>query len=302
VVGARAYVIDSTSSSQLGTRGIITAVSKNCYYLLVDVIQRQKVVYVDEDGHPSQREGDDQPVSKRRQKKLDRKQFLLDRQQQSATSTGGKVSVVSPPTTFITSVNSKHKHSKPILGHILRLVKDQCNLALVLPSLSSQRSSVGLFTEPDLDALSTKTPVKNSSSSGEDRGMMMGGKRPRGDDDDEDNEEEQGSGDESDDNSNDSDDDGDGSSSDDVSHSSSDGEGLTRYVKKKGSSGVLTAVDTTRSTGQQLNSENRLDGVGVGKVVVQPLVVFDSNEKSNGGRLCILYGKHFMPYCKYDEK
>ncbi len=291
-------MIDSTSSSNVGVRGIVTAVSKNCFYLLVDVIQRQRVVYVDEDGQSVRGDegqmGDDQPISKRKQKKLDRKQFILDRQQSANSTTGEVVSSVSKSTLSVvvtpTSSGDKQRHNKPVLGRILRLVKDQCNLALVLPSLSDQQSSGGMFNaEPDLDALSAKTPVKSSSGT-------VGSKRSRGDGENDDDE-EQGSGDESDNNSNDSSSD-EGSS--DVSDSS-DGEGVTRYAKK-GPSQVSTTVGTSRVTaGLHLDGESIVAGMGdVGKVVAEPLVVFDGNEKSNGGRLCILYGKHYMPHCKYD--
>lgn len=27
---------------------------------------------------------------------------------------------------------------------------------------------------------------------------------------------------------------------------------------------------------------------------------FDHNEKADGGRICVLHGKHFMPHCKYE--
>lgn len=67
---------------------------------------------------------------------------------------------------------------------------------------------------------------------------------------------------------------------------------------------VLPSLHSKRKPSKELFTDESIEGnaTSIEAVDVQENSGFqyDHNEKSGGGRICVLYGKHLMPHCKFD--
>jgi len=72
------------------------------------------------------------------------------------------------------------------------------------------------------------------------------------------------------------------------SSNTADSSGAGSGISVSGTSSANSYVNVSNAG---LNSNTAGENVGF---------KFDHNEKEAGGRICVLYGKHFMPHCKYD--
>lgn len=148
--------------------------------------------------------------------------------------------------------NQPHNIGRPRLGHILRLVKEHCNLGIVLPAISrvavaaSSSDNKGSNVSSSSGGQPVKTPVKSGTNSELNIDTTLS------DNDSEDK------------------DDGESDASDDISVQSGGDAAMA-------GSATETKVDYSHK-------------------------VFDWNERSEGAKLCVLYGKSFMPCCTYEEK
>ncbi len=207
---------------------------------------------------------DDQPLSNRKKRKLERKLFVAKMNGGSGL-TGPPVAT---PHSSGTASSSSKSNSRPALGRILRIIRKDCNLAVVLPSLSKLDSQENLAalnssgSAVDLNALSSssvgaKTPIKSEVA-----------KESAGNDSEGDNSEYEESGSSS----------SSGSESEEEEEDAEEGEKDSNIPHEHHP--ITPQV------------------VAVNKVDVRKLVVFDRNETREGGRLCIIYGKHYLPHCK----
>jgi len=116
-VGARVYILESVNTKLVGTVGIITAVSKNCFFLAADEF--------------------DKPTNEStssRQKKIDTVMIST-----GALSTGNNNTSETPT-------------SKDVVPVALTIVKATTTLGIVLPSLHSKhKPSRELFADDSMD-------------------------------------------------------------------------------------------------------------------------------------------------------
>lgn len=128
-VGARVYVLDSPSASLIGTVGVITAVSKNCFFLAVDA----------EGGSAGSTGG-------------------------SVANTVNK-SNNTPATVAATTAitNTTNKNINNITPTALTLVKATTTIGVVLPSLHSKHKPNTLFAD-DAEVVANTTANANSSN------------------------------------------------------------------------------------------------------------------------------------------
>lgn len=138
--------------------------------------------------------------------------------------------------------------NKPRLGRILRLIKEQCNLGIILPPISRTTMSTSVESlsnsiKGDLSTSSTKTPIKSGANDGLKVDSTF-------------------------------------SDEDEVKSCESD-------------------EDSSESEEASVDSA---DVTPVAMAEDYSYKVFDWNEKTEGVKLCVLYGKKYLPNCIYDNK
>lgn len=145
-------------------------------------------------------------------------------------------------TSSTTTTNEYKNVSKPRLGQIMRIIKDQCNVGIVLPEINHLSSNqVKLTDTSESSNIPAKTPSKSNLSIEVDSEV--------GSFSSDENEEDE---------------------SENVS-----------IVEPNSQSSTVDIVD----------SENDYS-----------FKVFGWNEKSESVKLCVLYGKYFMPHCKFEDR
>ena len=118
-VGARVYILESVNTKLVGTVGIITAVSKNCFFLAADESEKPT-----------------NESTSSRQKKID-----------TVTITSGELSTVNN-TTSETPTSKK----PTVVPEALTIAKATTTLGIVLPSLHSKhKPSKELFADDSMD-------------------------------------------------------------------------------------------------------------------------------------------------------
>lgn len=327
LVGARVYIIDCTIPLLVGVRGIISAVSKCCYYLLVDTIQPiNQIAQVDDQNqcsHTHEHSSSSSDVitddvnlsglSNRKRKRLERYKYRQHAYENVQPTAVGNVT----DSSAIAAVNVNHRnHTRPVLGTILRVVKEHCNIAVVLPGMQQQQQqqqqvqAMGRTASTDsLAALyGAKTPTKaavnadystaDSVSASQPATPRTGSRMSSCSGDERDRAGSDGS-----------------IGSDCSSNSDSDGDDEevenrevaenTRSVKRTTATNDVDDDDALETNGNEPETVKQASAGRSTTAAIatkqHPLVVFDRNEQCEGGRLCVLYGRHYMPYCTYND-
>lgn len=157
-VGARVYVLDAVNTQLIGTVGIITAVSKNCYFLAVDVDSTTL-----------------KPASTAK--------AILGVKNPSFDGASSVTTAV-PITTKTTTTATATTPSTSVAPTALTLVKTDTTLGVVLPSLHSRhKAKQTLFTDNNssdnaennsADGFNSSTPYKTEGDNANDPLAQVG--------------------------------------------------------------------------------------------------------------------------------